>query len=535
MLSRHGNDYIMQLLPQLSGLRSLRHLQLYKTSPLLPEDMHKIGQLTQLTSLLLVDQSYMPGAEASVPVDISLLSSLTRLESLCVAGICPSPPSTASLNSIETGASMLETVSAQSLTTSSSSIAQLPASLMSVVIKRVDDWGVRCWSDHLLQLARLQSLQVLNYLEPASTAAFEAFPSPLFSRLAQHLSQLTELSFGIADEDNYRTRRLYRASAALPRDNAVAHLKLLQSLNLTACQMLVQNAADWQALASLTALSSLWGMDAKCMPPAGLQFPKLQRLGLDSAQCWQPAHAAGQAGNGRAWRLNATFPGLVRLGISLHSDGEWLGVQPVLAALTGMTRLCLDFLFRLDVEAASAFEHMGYQLPALRSLSLVYSGGPDGWRLPRLLSYTQLNALTLQLATPGTVVPIDEHDPLVVTDTVVLAHLLPLRGLTQLMLNHLPGITPGVVLGLCAALPQLDNLTIMHCREVTDADQYGSLVASWEGFEVQLARAALSDAAARVDRVPCVVEVYAHESQAYRAWQELPCEVTAVSVHQRLF
>jgi hypothetical protein len=82
----------MQQLPQLTALLSLRHLQLYKTAPLLLEDMQKIGQLTQLTSLLLADQSYKPGVDAMLVVDINPLSSLTRLQSLGVAGICPRPP-----------------------------------------------------------------------------------------------------------------------------------------------------------------------------------------------------------------------------------------------------------------------------------------------------------------------------------------------------------------------------------------------------------------------------------------------------------
>ncbi|WIA16256.1 hypothetical protein OEZ85_012965 [Tetradesmus obliquus] len=70
-LYRHANDYVMQQLPQLTALHSLRHLQLYKTAPLLFEDMQQLGTLTQLTSLLLVDQSYMPGLAAPVMVDIS--------------------------------------------------------------------------------------------------------------------------------------------------------------------------------------------------------------------------------------------------------------------------------------------------------------------------------------------------------------------------------------------------------------------------------------------------------------------------------
>jgi hypothetical protein len=571
---RHANAYVTQQLPQLTALHSLRHLQLYKTAPLLLEDMQRLGQLTQLTSLLLADQSYMPGAAALVPVDVGPLSALTKLLSLGVAGVCPMMPTAipvAGLSPAETFARQsrdeLPAAAAQRQQSSSSSssssgvgcLADLPPSLTSMVIKRVDQIALSCWSYHLPLMTTLRDVRVLEYLEPFGSPEFHSFPSPVLGLLASSLTELTCLAFGISDVDNPRTWRGYNPSAvalpaALPASLRTSCLKHLQGLDLSFCQLSLHTAADWEVLGSLPRLTSLYGIRAGCVPPDGLQFPELLRLGLDNAHCCASAGqilaaqlqqeaglAAAQGTSAQAlrgpavWRLNATFPKLCVLAVRLHSAAQWLGVQPVLAALTQLTGMRLDFLFRLDDAGAQSFVQLGYKLPALRDMNVLYSGGPLSWRLPRMHSFTQLRRLALGLTAPGVAVPDGEHEPLVVSDAVVLAHLLPLRGLTELRMRRMPAVTPGVVLGLCAAMTQLELLCFVRCHKMNEG---GDAAASWEESELHcmMVRAALQEAAAVAaeGRVECEVVVYLHERAASRQ-QPLPCEVSNVTAHRQQF
>jgi hypothetical protein len=117
---------------------------------------------------------------------------------------------------------------------------------------------------------------------------------------------------------------------------------------------------------------------------------------------------------------------------------------------------------------------------------------------------------------------------------VLLAHLQPLVGLERLFLQRLPDVTPGVVLGLCAMLPKLQMLQFVECaglQEGVDQQQ----MARWEGSELQMARAALNEAAARNGRDPCKVRVFSSYHDVARFWQELPCDVEYVSAHRRHF
>jgi hypothetical protein len=556
----------MQQLPQLTALHSLRHLQLYKTAPLLLVDMQRLAQLTQLTSLLLADQSYMPGAAAMVPVDITPLAGLTQLQSLGIAGVCPRLPAAIPQdlaarisrgeaeegewgfeNSRELPGLLASAVAPRRSSSSSSgdgSRVDLPPSLTSLTIKRVDSIALRLWSYHLQLLTALRDLRVLQYLEAEGSREFEAFPAPLLSMVAPSLTELTQLAFEISYVDNGRTRRGYHPeAAALPAGHILSCVTQLQVFDLNYCQVAVHSVADWEALGSLTRLTRLYGIHAMCAPPAGWQLPEVQVLGLDTAHCWanaglaaaMPEHAEllGVQAPAGVWHLNATFPQLIDVTMGLHCGAQWLGVQPVLAELTSLTSLGLDLLFRLDERSAGAFEQLGYKLPGLRDLSVIYSGGPDAWRLPRMHSYTQTEYLSLQLSLPAVTVPPFEHDPLVVSDTVVLAHLLPLRSLTNLALECMPGITPGVVLGLCAAMTQLRQLNVVRCQQVKGDP---GDIPSWDGPELQLAFAALHDAAERGGRDACEVFVYPHARNAAWEYQELACEVSDhITAHRQEF
>jgi hypothetical protein len=443
----------MQQVPQLTALHSLRHLQLYKTVPPLLEDMQKLGQLTQLTSLLLADQSYMPGHEAMVLVDLSPLSSLTRLESLCVAGICPRRPPAASAYMsadsaymsgdlcrslvpgwdagvahalVAAAAAKRSSSSSSSSSSGSRDVASLPSSLTSVVIKRVDDLALELWSYHLLLQAPLRKLHVYEYLEPHSRRWFDADPAPLLARLAPHLPELSNVSFGIADSENPRAMHGYQARAAETPCN-ITNLQQLQSLDLTHCQLSVQNPEGWVALASLTRLTSLYGIDAWCAPPPDLQLPSVKTLGIENAYCWTHAgfinlqHVApGVAaelqlqtgiavGASDVWHLTATFPQLNDLCLAVDNFAQWLGVQQALAEATGLEALALIFRYRIGEVCAGAFERLGSQLPALRSLSVWYSGGPDMWRLLPLQQYTQVEHLALHCMNQAAN-PMDQED-----------------------------------------------------------------------------------------------------------------------------
>ncbi|WIA16257.1 hypothetical protein OEZ85_012965 [Tetradesmus obliquus] len=422
-LRRHANTYVMQQLPQLTALHSLRHLQLYKTAPVLFEDLQRLGQLTQLTSLLLVDQSYMPGLEAMVLVDISPLSSVTQLQSLCVSGICPRlPPAMpvdlavglcegqlkewdAGITDALLNAAALWCIGSSS--GSSSRAACLPSSVTSVVIKRVDDRGLDLWSYHLLLQAALRQLQVQEFAEPHARGWFEAFPAPLMARLAPQLTELSQLSFSIPDADNFRALPGYQArAAALP--SSITNLRHLQCMDFTYCQISVQAPAEWRALASLTRLTEVWGLDALCAPPRDVQMPSVERLALENAHCWEAAGVANMQGaapgaagglqqlGSEVWRLSATFPGLKDFGVAANNAAQWMGVQRVTAEMTGLESLSLQLDFCMDEVCAGAFEQLGAQLPALGSFSLRYSGGPGGWRLPRLQKFARIESLALQ-------------------------------------------------------------------------------------------------------------------------------------------
>ncbi|KAF6252629.1 hypothetical protein COO60DRAFT_1552103, partial [Scenedesmus sp. NREL 46B-D3] len=341
------------------------------------------------------------------------------------------------------------------------------------------------WYSHLQLLTALEELRVLEY--PGSVPQFCAFLTPLLSNVALHLAQLTKLSFSVANVESFRLWRWYQASAAvLPHVVCMQHL---QCVELTGCKMAVRDPACWHALAALQQLTRLTGIDASCAAPVELQLPELRVLGIDVWRGWvdagqintDPAAGAG----GGAWQLSTTFPKLVDMAIGFKGAELWCSMQPVLAKLTALTQLCVDFDFRLDEPSSAAFEQLGRQLPALRGLSVVCSGG-------------LLQRFTLQLTAAGLGAAFDEHDSLDVTDAVLLAHLLPLRCLSQLVLCRLPGITPGVVLGLCSASPLLEQLQFVHCQQINQAEDSR---ASWEGSDLQLARAALEDAAAAGDRI----------------------------------
>jgi hypothetical protein len=309
---------------------------------------------------------------------------------------------------------------------------------------------------------------------------------------------------------------------------SIANLKHLQLLDLSFCQLGVRTAADWNALASLTQLTYLRGIDAFIAPPPGVRLPCVKRLGIENAACWHeaglynfprvaPGMAAmlqtmGIAVGGAAvevWHLAATFPQLIDLCIAVDNPAQWLGVQPVVAEVTGLWSLVLHFRYRMSDVDAGEFERLGSQLPALRSLTLSYCGGPDGWRLPRMEQYSQIKDLSLQCdhQMVGRDDEIDGNDD----DrydarcvTALMAHLLLLQRVQNLFLHRLPGITPGVVLGLRTALPELQRIQFAHCEGlIEDADD--DQEASWDGSQLQLARAALSDAAARGGKAPCEV------------------------------
>ncbi|KAF6250839.1 hypothetical protein COO60DRAFT_1566478 [Scenedesmus sp. NREL 46B-D3] len=388
------------------------------------------------------------------------------------------------------------------------------------------------WYSHLQLLTALEELRVLEY--PGSVPQFCAFLTPLLSNVAVHLTQLTKLSFSVANVESFRQWRWYQASAALPPH--VVRMQHLQCVELTGCKMAVRDPACWHALAALQQLTRLTGIDASCAAPVELQLPELRVLGIDVWRGWvdagqiNTAPAAGAGGG--AWQLSTTFPKLVDMAIGFKGAELWCSMQPVLAELTALTQLCVEFDFRLDEPSSAAFEQLGRQLPALHGLSVVYNGGPGGWRLPRMHTYRQLQRFTLQLTAAGLGAAFDEHGSLDVTDAVLLAHLLPLRCLSQLVLCRLPGITPGVVLGLCSASPLLEQLQFVHCQQINQAEDSR---ASWEGSDLQLARAALEDAAAAGDRIKCEVAVYAHESVALRSRLGLPCEVSYVRAHLQQF
>lgn len=210
--------------------------------------------------------------------------------------------------------------------------------------------------------------------------------------------------------------------------------------------------------------------------------------------------------------------------------------MPIIAAATRLSMLTLDFRCKLDEEGAAAFLQLGQQLRQLETLVMTWAGGPPGWLLPRLHTFTHIQTFGLGLHVPGVAVPVGSFQPWAINDTALLAHLSPVKGLTQLMLYRLPAVTSAVVLAVRGLMPKLHHLAVVECACVV-GDVVGGEEASWEGADLQLALAALADEDAAVGRCSNAfgVEVFSGFREVFAHHRQLPCSVKYVTAHQRNF
>lgn len=288
---RSANELLTQQLSSLTALSSLRHLQLYKTAPL-QHDAALIAHLTQLTSLLLADQSYMPGHAAMISVDLQPLSSLTNLQSAAISGVCPATSATLVdrvlfqrvvaelrlLGRTEEAAARWRDAAATGADAAAGAgvAAALPASVTSLVLKNVDAMGLDLWTPQLMALTQLRQLNVEHYSECQGTNAFWCFPAPLLDQVASTITTLTGLHFIMASNNNQRTWAGCSATAArLPC--CVSRLQHLRELDMHWCQFSMHSAEDWHALAALSQLTAVADLDVLCAPPADLQLTTLRR------------------------------------------------------------------------------------------------------------------------------------------------------------------------------------------------------------------------------------------------------------------
>lgn len=504
MSCRQANDAVVAKLHLLTGLCHLQHLQLYKTAPLV-QDAVQLAYLTHLTSLILADSSYIPGPAAMLAVDLWPLTALTNLSALGLAGICPTnaPPST--VDALSTSNSLSNSTGGWT--------GCLPTNLTALVLKQYDDLGLKMWLPHLANLVQLKILELHSYREPSNTAAYHSYPVPYLLFVAQALPSLQDFVAGMVGRDEIG-RRCPTGACSLPF--SLSKLQQIRTLDFRYCQVTVENTAQWYLLRTLPALTALRGLYAKCCPPVDnaepFQMPELCALHLNTARLWDA---------GRGFNLHKSFPNLNDFAVDVETSCRWLSIAPYIAECTGLTHLEISLLFIADTESIEALHGLGASLQELKGLDLHWTGGIARWPLPNLSTYTRLETFFLRLLkSDGRV----RYNPDAVGDTQVLAYLTPLRQLEVLVLWGFTAITPAVVLGIQALMPDLIVCVLVRCSpELLRSD----VISDWEGSDIQIVRAA--------SRKGFELEVLYDLKQYDQRYQDLCFEVNYVAQHKYMF
>ncbi|KAF8055724.1 RH47 [Scenedesmus sp. PABB004] len=522
---RPANAAIEALLPSLTGLPALRHLQLILTQP---PNVRALAGLTQLTSLALRDRSQDDPGGVTISTDLSPLTGLTNLAALVAVGVAPADRDAPAL----------------------------PPGLTALVLKGMSGAMLDAWLPHAARLTALQAVDVCDYAEPRGSAAFDAFPTPALDALARGAAAagLRQLNFEL--RGGLLTARTAHGHAPRPSCRlpaSVARLARLEALRLGGAQLAVttpgtgrpwrrcrSSPRSWAsppggpgrrhpAVARCAAASPasprqrgracLPPPSAQVPPPPGLQLaPSLFQLGLD-----RPCGLGGAGAGG--WRLAELAPNLIAFAVTgVFSNAECLSVVRELAS-SGLALESLELGLRcaLDDAAAAALKALGPALsPALEALNLTWCGGPlPGPVLPRLDGWAGLKCLDLLLA--RSYEEYTAFDPECVSDVHLLAALAPCSSLERFTCAgarlHVgdwpPRLTPALVLGVQALLPRLTLLELVSPDLAGEDDP-----ADPAGTDMQVARAAL--------RPGLVVRLHGSFSAWLWSFKQLPVELGAL-------
>jgi hypothetical protein len=260
----------------------------------------------------------------------------------------------------------------------------------------------------------------------------------------------------------------------MPSQASVAALTALQHLEVGG-HLVVGSAADWEALASLAALTSIKGIVVCVPPPRFCRHPKVLLL--------REAQLTGMTGRGAGQALLA-FPALQWATLHLedvpdeeaaHAGAADEGTasaaevsrqqQGVQRALSSLASLELHYHFHTPSQAMVL--HAGHILAAASCvLDLIFkTGAPEEGSLkllPDLSACTALTSLNFRCF----------RDQSAAED--VLAMLEPLGPtLRVLELDYMWRVTPKAALSLQTVLPHLEHVYFRSCGKMAGLDPSG--------------------------------------------------------------
>lgn len=451
---------MLSKLHHLTCIRSLRQLQLFKTAPFI-SDAAQLALLTQLTALVLADNSYIPGPAAMVTVDISPLAALTNLKGLAVMGVCPNTSTAIDAAAAATGL--------QEYSTYTGSSGCLPDSLTALVLKDFDDAGLQLWLPHMWSLTALKTLHVRRYCE-GRTQAHAAYPAQYLELIADRLTSLQELEMGV---DEKGERRKGSAKCALPLN--ITRLQQLRMLWTTKCQVTVDTPEQWEAVGNLPCLSMLHQIEMTCTPSTAFVMSALHTLCI-SATSW----AAGGGLN-----LHNNFPNLRSLRVTTSSPQQLWSITPSIQECSMLEGLSLFMYFDLDARCVQSLRELGRFLPHIERLAMCWECCSAQAPLLDLSTFAQITHLTLGLLQSAT----SSSSVECFSDAHVMALLAPTTRLQELVLWNFVNITPALILGLQAMLPRLGLCSTVCCNPLfclSPGDE------GWEGSALQVVDSALT-------------------------------------------
>jgi hypothetical protein len=358
------------LLSPISGLQQLRDLELV-TDGLGPAVVAAVGCMKQLTRLKLVDYW------STELLDLTSLSSMTRLEELQVCGaLAPTPPAATARPFC------------------------LPSSLERLWLRDRDI--TTFWLQHLSGCPQLTQLECF--------AAKEGF-SAVLEAAACHTPGLQKLKLSVLESPSEDD-----TPASVPRD-ALDTLTALQFMHIDS--WCVRSAADWEALRCLRGLTCLKGALLCCVPPEGWKHTGLVELSVD-LELPSP-HGAD--------RVLAALPALQRAEIGIlpplkppaggAGDGAMDANGPATLLRASPHLTDLHVVWNMSGPPQHVHSMLAAAGSSLRRLELEWSSGMlESGGLPDLSACTALTSLTF----------LDPPQPLMEDLGELLGVLRPLAG-----------------------------------------------------------------------------------------------------------
>jgi hypothetical protein len=318
------------------------------------------------------------------------------------------------------------------------------------------------WLQHLAGCPRLVDLYVQNLDDQHALA----HPASVLKQVASSAPWLRTMTFDGLYQEDYAPRydlELPLLPDAEPPMGDCLHeplpeLRSLEYLDAGGC-LPIRHAADWEALRSLRALTSLLEVDVFCAPHEQWQHLEVREVSLK---------LQGLTGQG-AGQVLLGFPSVKDAVVTVRqpavssaasaSQGI-VALQGVPQQLSGLT--CLDLRSQGVGCSISPAAHVTPMLIAARGvlqLSLTWecspvSPGAVGPQLPDLSCLTAVTQLELRQATHA-----DEED--------VMCMLQPLAPtLRVLKLSCVKCMSPRATLGLQSMLGHLEGVHFRQCRSM---------------------------------------------------------------------